>query len=240
MQKKIAPGQMARIKEKVENCHTWKQPPYRRSWHEFDGKVHPPIKESDIPGFGKWLFLNGFRDPLHSHDGFDFSAWAREDGKIMLGLPRGTSVYSLLAGKVVAVGSWVESKDKTEVKYHTHIEIIHNCLGTMATAVSHIVPLVRPGDYVEEGQKIGCVYSRSGEERGYLVHLHVELRALWPGSYPPLTDGPRDPLEVICPDSFREFERLILPSEGPFKKAELEKAGIHAEYNTIDYIQKKE
>lgn len=200
-------------------------------------KLVHPIDTKTIPGFGQWLFLNGYRYPNWGHAAFDFSAWKDEKGRIMLGLPRGTPVFSPLPG-VVAESSYYSyrSAEKEFDKYQAGVKIIHNATGTIATSLWHIMPLVEPGETVDAGQKVGEVYSTKGTKKGCLIHLHVAMRPLWPGSYAPRDgDGNIDPLEILYP-SGPGFERLALPSNGPdIKKAELTRNGIHVEYEVLMY-----
>ena len=72
-----------------------------REWVSSLDTELPINGEQDIPNFKAWVNWNGFLfDGESGHKGFDFAAYLRTDGKITLGLPRGTKVRAIADGQV--------------------------------------------------------------------------------------------------------------------------------------------
>lgn len=216
----------------------------RMGWHEFldtNFSIDPIVKEAEIPNFERWLFLNGFRDPDKGHDAFDFSAYKTTKGETMLGLPPNTNVYAPLPGKIRRSSFWLHAQQKKTDwdLYQATVAIAHNARDTLATEVCHVIPCVKPGDYVRQGQKIGVVHSSPGEIEGMLTHVHVSMEELYPGSAKAMTPGPIDPLRVFLRKGIVnagiKLERLELPHTGAFLQEELSAHGITTRYQRLAY-----
>lgn len=137
-----------------------------------------PIDGTEIAGFKAWVNCNGFQPfapEAHTHDGFDFGAYLREDGMIVLGLPPTTSIRSVAEGKVAQVitgGVWGG--------YAASITIEHGAQGSgLFSQFAHVIPRVEIGQPVNKGEEIASLHIDEGDEEGRLVHLHLELVDGW-------------------------------------------------------------
>ena len=139
-----------------------------RTWTDLIGYVSMPILGSDIAGFKEWLFLNGYKDPNLSHDGFDFSCYLDIKGRVVIGLPKLTPVRAVFDGKVVELLYW-----PYDVKnYKSDMSISHSRNPRkLVSLYAHIVPAVKRGQFVRKGQIIGFTHADKGNDKGYLCHL---------------------------------------------------------------------
>lgn len=161
----------------------------------------------------------------------------------MLGLPPGTEVFSPFEGQVqeASQGDFDRQQDHDRALYQARVKVAHNVQFTLGTELAHVIPCVRPGEYVRKGQRVGVVHSSPGEEEGRLTHVHVVMGELYSGSHQARVPGPIDPAgvflekEVINGGDQAELERLTLPHTGYFFREELEAAGITTRFETLRY-----
>jgi murein DD-endopeptidase MepM/ murein hydrolase activator NlpD len=137
-----------------------------------------PIHGNDIPGFVSWVNGNGFnfdRTSRKGHAGFDFGAYLRDDGAVIVGLPKETPVRAVADGVVrqILIG------DMTGGAYGGLINVEHGKENSgMFSGYVHIEPQIRADTKVEKGDIIGTLHQDSGIE-GRLVHLHLRLLNGW-------------------------------------------------------------
>lgn len=144
-----------------------------------DSDTSLPINGSDIPGFVAWVNGNGFNydcTTRRGHDGFDFGAYLRDDGTVVIGLPKETPVRAVANGVVrqVLVG------DMTGGAYGCLVNVEHGEEGSgMFSGYVHVEPRIYSDTIVEKGDVIGTLHRDSGTEEGRLVHLHLSLVNGW-------------------------------------------------------------
>jgi murein DD-endopeptidase MepM/ murein hydrolase activator NlpD len=141
-----------------------------------------PINPQDIPNFKAWINWNGFEFDSETwkgpHKGFDFGAYLTNDNKIILGLPEGTKIRAIADGKVILIskGSSITGNYDELNGYFAEVRIAHGMIDSgMGSHYLHAVPLVEKGEEVKKGDVIATLHKDSGEDRGRLVHLHLEM-----------------------------------------------------------------
>ncbi|NBU34271.1 hypothetical protein EB118_07575 [bacterium] len=138
-----------------------------------------PIDAADIPGFVSWVNCNGFhldRETGKGHDGFDFGAYLREDGMIVVGLPQDTPIRAVANGVV----RQVLMNESTGMGYGCVVNVEHggNDSGMFSSYV-HVNPTIEPNVTVGKGDVLGSLYKDDGNQEGRLVHLHMGLADGW-------------------------------------------------------------
>ncbi len=136
-----------------------------RRWSR-DLDIALPIRDSDIPGFRKWVNWNGYSE---NHHAFDFAAYIDSNERCVLGLPPETPVRAIANGTVARVKG-VDVFGGSS--YFSEIVMEHG--KGMRSTYCHLNPLVTRGKTVRKGDVIATLYG-SMYETGQLVHLHLEL-----------------------------------------------------------------
>ncbi len=138
-----------------------------------------PIDGGDLPGFRVWVNSNGFlldRETGNGHNGFDFGAYLREDGIIVVGLPESTPVRAVADGVV----RQVLLNGLTGGPYGCTVNVEHGSDDSgMFSGYTHIDPTIEAGAAVQKGDQLGTLYKDPGEHDGRLVHLHMSLVDGW-------------------------------------------------------------
>jgi len=166
------------------------------------GKVHSPVDGSQIKGFKRWVNVNGFMPEDHS--GFDYMAYETQDGRVTVGLPSGTPVYSLLDGIVLQIAN------PGKYSYHSEIWTAHSFSDSamLSSGLAHVNPVqgLKERDPVSKGQLIGHLMQKHGAFYDYQYHLHVGLVVGW-GSFDELglfagriIERYEDPCPVLFPE----------------------------------------
>ncbi|MBI2499758.1 hypothetical protein HYV88_05940 [Candidatus Woesearchaeota archaeon] len=195
-------------------------------------RLKDPIHLHDIPEAKEWLYLNGFRDPIVTHEAFDFSAYEKTNGSRVLGIPS-TPVYAPFSGIVLRAYAAECAYDMLgELDYGADLEIMGELDGCIITAtMAHVIPVVGIGR-VLQGTLVGKTYESPNDDEGTLGHLHFELTATYRGVQYVI-----DPFEVFLQG--RTIKRIFLPHEGPFTKEELNTVGLETKFSKrLNYGQR--
>jgi murein DD-endopeptidase MepM/ murein hydrolase activator NlpD len=147
--------------------------PTSKQWHpELDMSL--PISGGDLPHFKAWVNGYGFffgRDNPDGHDGFDFGAYVRTDGVVVVGLPETTPVRAVADGVVNEIyGRNVWGGYACSIRLE-HGSDEHN----RSSGYTHVVPTVSERMAVQKGDVIGTLHKDPGQDTGRLVHLHLSL-----------------------------------------------------------------
>ncbi len=195
-------------------------------------KLGLPVQIQEIPGASEWLFLNGFKDPIPTHDAFDFSAYKTTSGRKIMGIPA-TNVYAPFDGHVLRAYDDRECSWGVfgEPGYGGEVEIMGKIGDCIITAIlAHITPHVQLGN-VRKGELIGRTFCSPEKEEGTLGHLHYHIEIAYNGRKYSI-----DPLETLPQNTV--LEKIQLPHKGPFTKEELGVVGLEIQFSKgLNYLQ---
>ncbi|KHO51895.1 MAG: hypothetical protein QT08_C0018G0007 [archaeon GW2011_AR17] len=155
------------------------------SWaHVGSDSVALPLRARDIPHFGFWINFNRFAP---DHEGLDFSVYRNTFGETIIGLPFSTPVYAIADGVIAKNFRVKVMEDVVDPYDHDKdaLYVVHGeDSGTRRRLVAgyvHVTPLVKEGEFVRKGQKIGSFYYYQSSKTlnfGRLTHLHLGLWSL--------------------------------------------------------------
>lgn len=141
-----------------------------------DNDLVLPINGSDIPGFVGWVSMNPFTGVgREEHDGHDFGAYLRDDGKVVVGLPDKTPVRAVAKGKVIQY----LCGGMTGGQYGALLNVEHSDTGSgVFSRYVHVISKAAVNATVEPGEEIAMIGARNSAFNP-LYHLHLSLTEGW-------------------------------------------------------------
>ncbi len=130
-----------------------------------------PISSLDIDDFRQWVNWRGYNE---DHKGYDFFAYANEDGTLILGLPQNTRIRAIADGIIRTVFADLEPLEIVAIE--------HGKIGSgLMSRYGHIFPLVKEGMHIKKGDVIGTLCNNPKHIQKYGGHLHFALHHLFEG-----------------------------------------------------------
>jgi len=190
--------------------------PKVEKWSAIKPAPRSPIDTSrikDVKGcFKGWLNVHGFDQP---HPGFDFMAYQRTSGELVIGLPSGTPVVSIFEGVIINIVDPGRS-------YLAEIRLAHAICKEklLCSVIKHAKPIpgLKTFDFIPAGGALGHL---ADEDTSYLdgrYHLHLELLAstFTAGAsvleIDPNNDRRIDPQPILFPEETLPYAQIIYPN----------------------------
>ncbi|MDD5593784.1 MAG: hypothetical protein PHG97_03475 [Candidatus Margulisbacteria bacterium] len=187
--------------------------PKVEKWSAVKPAPRSPIDTSGIKDFKGWLNVNGFDSRYHP--GFDFMAFQRTSGELVIGLPLGTPIVSIFEGVIINIVD-------PGCSYLAEIRLAHAICeeNLLCSVIKHAKPIpgLKPFDLIPAGGTLGHL---ADEDTSYLdgrYHLHLELleSTFTAGNnvieIDPHLDRRIDPQPVLFPEETLPYAQIIYPN----------------------------